>query len=322
MNLKKFAFVAAGAIASLNSVTAEDDDSATFFDSFIFSIGQMSEVFGDSFGTVLNGVADIVDDVAENGFSIGAIIDGISEIAINVVAEVVTAVTNIAFSLLSGQISELIQGALGGFFPFEILDLFGSESELLKEDVTTAECPTASDVNYTKTEMSLEGPEKAEISELVFIENTYEDGNFEALIDVKFKDFSAVVTTTGELEGMNCNGGDNPVYTVITSVTEITMGGRFELKATIVDDTNFTAESLIMRSVTYEGVQDVVATDYPDSDDDDVKNALEAKFQEIILDDYFSVFEDSVENVTLINELIVDNEILPFNYELPFSWPF
>lgn len=322
MNLKKFAFVAAGAIASLNSVTAEDDESGSFFDSFIFSIEQMSEVFGDSFGTVLDGVADIVDDVAENGFSIGAIIDGISEIAINVVAEVVTAVTNIAFSLLSGQISELIQGALEAFFPFEIIALFGSESELLKEGVTTTECPTASDVNYTKTEMYLEGPEKAEISELVFIENTYEDGNFEALIDVKFKDFSAVVTTTGELEGMNCNGGENPVYTVITSVTEITMGGRFELKATIVDDTNFTAESLIMQSVTYEGVQDVVATDYPDSDNDDVKNALEAKFQEIILDDYFSVFEDSVENVTLINELIVDNEILPFNYELPFSWPF
>jgi len=321
MNLKKIAIVSACTFASLNPVVADESEGlGGLFETLGFVGGQFFEVFGDTFVTGIAGVAEIFEDAVENGFNVGNIIESLVEIGINVVAEVVTAVTNVGFALLGPQFSALIQDLVAGFFPLEVTGFLDGDLALLVTDVTTDECSTEFNVSFTKNLIMLSGPEDIGINDLVFLENTYDDGNFDAVIEMELSGFSVVLTTEGDLYGMDCNSDDTVPYTAVVTVKDVKVGAKFGLSA-FVEGSNFTANAIDVQSVTYEDAMKEVTAEAPDSDGDKVTIALEEHFKEIILDEYFSIFEDSVSNVTLINTLIADNGLLPYVQELPFEWP-
>jgi len=320
MNLKRIALLTASALAAFNPVAA--DEESDFVGTGLFTFSQSFGIGIDVFSTFVEGAQDIVATGLEDGFDIGTIFGQIIDLGVSVVGEIAAGVTNIAFALLTEQISDALQGVLDELDPFDATDILGDpERKFLVDEVSTDDCPVPFIVDFTIEEVEVRGISQTSIKKLVFLDNSYSDGTLDAQIDAKLGAFDANFVSSGLLFNMDCNDATaTKAYTINVTVPQFEMGADFDLSA-LIDGSDFTANTLSFNSVSLERSPEKVVANAPPSKEDKVKNALVAHFKKIIIEEVVLEIEESSKNVTLLDELIAEYEIMPQSIELPFEWP-
>jgi hypothetical protein len=329
MNLKKL-FLTAGIVASVSTpAVAQDLDFAAILGDIDFGAIDFGQLFTVAFAEITASLPALIEiatesvtAIIESGFDLDVIVSTLSEIAVNVGALVVAAVTNIGFAALGSEISAFVQAFVEPFDPFDVTDIFFENGW-----INTTEDGECLGFSYTVVLAELVGFSEAELTELKILDQKYtgdeeSDGKVLSLhATAAVGNAAANITMTGMVKETDCDNPDKefPEYEYDARYLKDNVEGSGEVKLeAVVEGQNFNISSAtVIKLETKFDDLDMTVTSQG-AFGDDIKPKLGEELAAAV-DALASFFLEQADNITLINELA--ESALPFGFELPFAWP-
>lgn len=336
MNLKKGLSLTAGIIASINAPVVVADKGLCLTAGIIASINvpvvvadelaldpvaliqtaltEFLESSGSLVPLLFDSIGEIFEIVTTNGIDFQAILAVVSDLVVNVIAQVASSVGNVLFEALTPQINELIQGLLTPFDPIESIDFFGKEWKKILNYTAEGDCV----YEYQLMGAEVSGFSEANIVELKLNEQDYNDGKFKANLFVEFGSMDVKVDFNGKTKGSeDCSVSEEEFFFATYTRSDATLSMTVDIEAN-VEGQVFNVTYVEFQEVNFKTNDPITVADskLPAAAVIELQNSLEEEIA-VVSD----LLETEDPNVTELNEFFAEFASLPYSVDLPFDWP-